>query len=466
MQVRCSAEWERRGRIGYNRNPVFFRELLMSDNTNETPVRHRLLNPAGYIQALVRNWWLVILGAFVAAIAGAGAATVLPERFESSVTLLVSPPPFKKAEEMSMLMPQPLGVPDYNILLTSDGILMRAAAKVRALGTWDAEDLERLERISVLRKTFDLTTSVSQKTVSVTLYSPVIVLKAKASTAEQARDLVMAWAQVCEEVSREAYEKNKSGLLDFVEERFTNTQTELAGVAGQIRDMEIEWNDELSKAQLAKLHNRFLDYQEKIIDRKVQIETTRQEIRELEQRLANEPETIILHRSPPGEVLYSPGAENAKGYEEQVLNVIHVDTKQKLVGKQAELASMEEYVRQMESQMAEVEEKLQAQREELASKSFDRKMLNLAETPQMRSYDLLSGMLEQAKFVESDEVLLGDLRIISEAVVPDRKTWPPRTLFVLLAGFCGFCASVGLIVLRHALRTEDLSGLLKDAPAR
>jgi LPS O-antigen subunit length determinant protein (WzzB/FepE family) len=118
---------------------------------------------------------------------------------------------------------------------------------------------------------------------------------------------------------------------------------------------------------------------------------------------------------------------------------------------------MEEFARQMESQLGEVQTELQGLREEIAKKSFDRKLLNLQETPQLRSYDLLSGMLEQAKFVESDQLLLGDIKVLSDPVLPDRKSWPPRSLFVLLAGMGGLFVSTALVLLRTALGSLQLT---------
>lgn len=442
----------------------------MSDLNNDAEYRHRLLSPAGYVQAVFDNIWLIVAGAVIAGLAGAGAALLLPAQFSSSATLLVSPPPFKHADAMSMLMPVPLGVPDYSILLMSDGILQRAAEKVRAQGGWSDKEMEAINRISFLRKAMKLEAEVSQKTVSNTTYSPVIVLTSTADSPEHARQLVTAWAEVCEEVSREAYEKSKHGVLNFMENRFEDTHKQLETVAGEIRDMEINWNDELAKAQLAKLHTRFLDYQEKIQDRKVQIETTKKEIEELEASLASEPEFITLQKSPPMTAVYMKGSkETAAGYTEQEINDVYVTLKQKLAEKKSELGSLEEFVHQMESQIGQVADDVRMQREELASKSYDRKMLNLAETPQMRSYDLLSGMLEQAKFVESDQLLLGDIKMISEAVLPDKKSWPPRTLFVVIAGFCGFCVAVSGVLLRHALRSVELArpvpGSMQEAAA-
>lgn len=424
--------------------------------------RHALLSPVGYLRALIKGIPLIIAGTLVAALVGVFMALSMPERYSASATLLVSPLPFVSTPDNPMLLPKALTVPDYEVLLKSDGILMRAAEKAATLGSWTETDLERVKRISSLRNMVTMEVKVAQKTVSATQYSPIITLTAEGSTAEHARDLAKAWAEVCEEVSREAFDTSKLGLLNFVSDRFDSTKASVEGVSGRIRDMEIQWNDELSKAELANKHDRLLDYQEKTIDQRIKIETTKKEIADLEAALADEPERIQLYKSPPMTALFledvKKGAKGAPdGYISEEVNPVRETLRQKLIEKRSELASMEEFTRQMETQTTQVAQEVQGLREEIALKSYDRKILNLEETTQMRSYDFVAGLVEQAKFVEADQKFEGDLKLLSEPVLPDRKSWPPRTLLVLLACFAGFFVSVAVVLLRQVLNSEELN---------
>src|SRR5690606_7228706 len=143
---------------------------------------------------------------------------------------------------------------------------------------WEQDELGELLQISQLRDRMTLVSQVTVKTVQTTAYSPVIVLSATASTAKRAQELVKAWAEVCVEVSEEVYSSGKTGVREFIGGRFDSTETDLDAVNQQIRDVEIEWNDELAAAQLAKVHARLLDYQEKLIDTNVKIATVNEEI--------------------------------------------------------------------------------------------------------------------------------------------------------------------------------------------
>jgi len=409
-----------------------------------------LFDPIRYLRSLIQHWKLIAAGTLVAALAGVALALTIAPRFESQATIVLSPPPFKQAEALNLLMPSTLSVPDYEVLLASEGVMMRAAERALEIGDWSEEDAERLLEISRLKKQLRLEVTVSEKTATSVQYSPVIELYAEASTAENAQALAQAWAEVCEEVSREVYEQGRTGLKEFIGDRFADTTVELETAGTAIRDLEIEWNDELAHAKMAKVHSRLLDYQEKLIDTEVKIATVQEELAHAQGFLEEAPERITLWKSPPMEAAFlnEELAESAeeKGFREEQLNPVHLEMKNKVQLKEIELANLEEHSRQMEAAIGDLETELQLLREETATRAFERKMLNMAETPHLRSYDTLSTMLEQAKIVEAETVNLADLKIISQPVVPDRKSWPPRTLLVLVAGGAGFfLSSVGIL---------------------
>lgn len=59
-------------------------------------------------------------------------------------------------------------------------------------------------------------------------------------------------------------------------------------------------------------------------------------------------------------------------------------------------------------------------------------------------YTLLLRQFESAKLDESRAAPL--VQIVDEAVVPDQKSWPPRTIFVLLGTFLGAAVGVGYLL--------------------
>jgi uncharacterized protein involved in exopolysaccharide biosynthesis len=395
-------------------------------------------------------------------------AFVLPVTYESEAGLLLLPPPFKENKDgMSGMVPKVLSVPDYEILIHNDGTLVAAVKKVKEdaaknPGVWDEDSLEALDELSSLRDRMYITTEVTEKNVTSMKYSPVIRLTARADTPERAQQLAQAWAIVSEEMTRELYLKGKSGLKDFMQDRFEVARDELKELNAEIRDIEIEWNDELEGARLGKKHTRRLEYEEKQTDAMVRIAATKEELASLEAAFAQETETLTLWKSPPMEAVFmqgaaggrqpAPKADRAPGYEEEVLNQTYFNIESKLVEKRAELKSMEEYYLQMAEAIDELDVELQDLRRESAVRSYERRMLDLQVDQIKSSYDLLSEKLFQAKIAESEEQsTLTDLKIVAEAQVPDKKVSPPRTLIMLAASMLAFCGACAFVVLRALL---------------
>ncbi len=438
--------------------------MSTTEASNDTRRNHPLLR---YARRLIGARRLIVAATGVAACAAIVVALLLPVTYESSATLILLPPPFKTAEaELSNMLPRVLNVPDYELLLTSDGTLQSVAERVKLLADWPEEDKEQLSQLSSLRKRMRVTTEVVEKTAYGTSHSPVIVLTARAARPEYARDLAEAWAAVAEQLANNLYAKGKTGVKDFVEERFTTARADLFDVSAAIRDVEIEYNDELAGARLQNKHGRLLSYEEKVDDLEMQIASVEEELRSLRSDLEEEPEKKRLWRSPPTTALFlreralSPTETDEgvqlPGYEEEVLNETFIYLTQKIQLKESELAGMLEYRSRLQAELETLDQELQELRAEMANRNYERKQLDLQQLPLQSSYELLAGTLEQVKIVETEQENLADIKVVSEPVVPDDKVWPPRSLIVLAGAAMGVMLSAGSVVARDLADDYDL----------
>ncbi len=429
--------------------------------------------PSSDFLKIIPDLWAgrkIVVISVVAAVVLAGILSILmPETFESEAGLLLMPPPFKESkDEMTSLIPKVLSVPDYEIMLKSDGVLMEAVKKVReeAAGPkkdiWTEDDLEGLLELSSIRGRMFVSTEVTEKNVTSMKFSPVIRLKARAGTPEQAQHLAQAWAQVSEELAVSLYKKGKSGLTDFMRASFDDTRTMLTDLNREIRDVEIEWNDELENARVLKTHARYLDYHEKIMDTEMKIAATQKEIAVLEENFAKQTEKITLWKSPPMEAVFlgdkpSKGsAPRDAGYEEEILSPTYVELEQKLTLKRSELSGLLEFNQQMRDNVEDLETELQDLRREAAVRTFDRKLLDIQVTPLQNAYDTLSIKLQQAKIAETEQSNLADIKIISDPALPDRKSFPPRSLIVISAAVLAGLGSCAFIIARGLLKRAGL----------
>lgn len=416
--------------------------------------------PAGYLK-VIRTLWrgrrLIVGCTLLCAVAAAVVSLLLPEAFESSVSLILFPTPLKESKDVSELVPRVLTVPDYGILLQSDGVLLKAVEKVKAAesGHWPETDLEKLDEMSNLRKRMRLQVEVIEKSAYGVKHSPVIVLKASAHTPKQAQELAQAWADASEDLATSLYRTGKIGLKQFVEKQFATSKKEFLKVAGEIRDLEIAYNDELTHARMADIHKRLLSYESSLADLRINMKVKEVELKDIKEKFAIEPEKKVLWKSPPmtavfleqetrtGGVITDAKQQGKQvGYQDELLNPTWVSLKKQMFDKETEVFGLEEREQQFVATLKEIEDEYQELRELTATRSFDRKQLDLEEVPLKESYDLLAMKLEKTKIVESDQEDLADIKIATSAVLPDRKISPMRSLIVAVATVLGFLFSV------------------------
>ena len=463
-----------------------------TEQSAQGPGQPTLLTPAAATRALWDSRYLIVAATIVCAVVAVGVASFRPPRFQSRATLVLMPPPFKEAEkqdEMSSLIPKVLGVRDYAALLRSDDVLMEVIAQIRVsasgarqdasaaaagsvppqgsleapaipVSDWTKGELEELARPSVLARCMTLTTEVTEKTAYGTTYSPVIVLTAEADTPEHARDLAQTWAKVAEKRAADLERKGNTGLEDFVNKSLGEAQKQLETLNAAIRDLEIEWDEELERARLTQTHSRLLTYEAKHEDLQMQMGALEKKIEALQTTLTTEPEKKELWKSPPMTAVFlekSMGVEGldspqrAVGYREEILNETYLQAREQLLSAETELTGLRETDRRVVADMERLQEEVDGRREEIAARAFQRKQLDMQLTPFQGSYALLAAKLEQAKIAGSEQEDLANLKIVSNAVAPDRRMSSGRAAVGAAAIVLGACLSSAIVVLRALL---------------
>ncbi len=66
-------------------------------------------------------------------------------------------------------------------------------------------------------------------------------------------------------------------------------------------------------------------------------------------------------------------------------------------------------------------------------------------------FELLSRQYEAARIDEAKQAPV--IQVVDRAVVPDKKSWPPRAMLVLAGAFLGFAASAGAVFIRRKIAT-------------
>jgi len=425
------------------------------------------VNSGGDVAAILwSSRRLILAGAILCAAVATVVACLIPPEFESKATLVLLPPPFKEKEDaMSGLIPKVLGVRDYEILLESDGVLMKVASQLREAGAYPEETIGRLDKLSALRRCMSVETSVTQKTAYGTTYSPVIELEARGPTPEFARDLAQAWANIAAKEAAAVYQKGKSGLKVFVEEQLDAAKEELERVNALQQANEAAWNELLANEKLsgkATLMNRF---EKDKIELQIALEGLRKENEQLQTQLDEEDKVFVLWKSPPMTAVFvganpdqkaappkPPDTSEGEGYWEEVINATYQHLRQQFLANATRMAGLEEELRRTNEAVDKLRAEVETIRDENARFAREKERLKREASIYSASYMLLAQKLEQAKIAETEQrEELADIKIAGDAVLADKKVSPKRSLIVFVATLLGFVAASGGAYMRQSL---------------
>ncbi len=420
----------------------------------------------GFIVAVWSSRKLIFLTTATAFVASVILALLLPKEFESVATLLVMPPPVKEAkdpqQEQIGLYPRSIGVQDYAVLLMQDAVLTEVVEKVNATGILSPEEYESLSRPSILRRKMEIEVTVNEKTAYGTKHSPALLLKARGPSPEIARALAQTWGEVAQEKSIDLYKKSKGEQAKYIMEQFEDVRNELTRVFTEQEENEAAFNPDEFKLRLTAMAELFSQQQDEYYKTKVEVDGLRKEVEALQARLAEEDRFLTVFNSPPATALFldkklippATSADSDKpsqtlGYWTEQVNPLFVSTSELLVQRQTQLAGKEERLKSLERSLTELRTGIEDFRGQAAKFNKDRKKLEKEETVFGKNFLELANRYQQAKIAEAEEETLADTRLIADAVAPDKKVAPLRSVIVLLAVMLALAGSTSYSLLRY-----------------
>jgi uncharacterized protein involved in exopolysaccharide biosynthesis len=442
-------------------------------NGIEYRVGAKLLAPAELVIGVLGQKKLLICGTAVCMLAAVIVSLIMPETYESRATLLLMPAPFREAKDKENqqigLFPKVLGVKDYSVLLKSDGVLMKTVELLRTQGRISEKDANRLSRISRLRRSTEVATTVVEKTAYSSVLSPAIMLSVTGRTPELARDLAQAWAEVSVQEATSFYKKGKGAQTEFLTQRLQSAQGELDGVLKELEVSERSSTSTSGELRINDMTTLLTKLEGQKVDTVAQLQSTGKEAEELRAQLAKLDEKTIVFNSPPMEALFlegvlgkegeipKPEEGKAPGYQTEVLNPVYTATANQLVEAEKALKGLQDKVASLEKSITELQSQIQEELKKYAAFRREHMFLLGKFDVYKAIYAELGTRLEQAKIAEMEQESLSDIKIAADAVLPDTKSAPNRTAIVFLASV------VGLFVSTVAAIYRTMFGKMKSA---
>ncbi|MBI4560012.1 MAG: hypothetical protein HY706_20665 [Candidatus Hydrogenedentes bacterium] len=315
--------------------------------------------------------WLILLGSVLAAGAvGIYCYGFYEPTYTSEAIAMVRPQayvenskPEKEPSQQNLnLLPKPLDVTDYVLLLKSDGIL---GALAEAYNTYYPETdlakrltVERLRRQLVARERLEL------KTAYAVSYYPTVIMQTQAASPEEAHRLADLWMQVARGRTHRITYSAKEETFSYVDTQYQREREELRGVETlvnrvkdeggelidglkleranlekdyevetlellralreewdrKIADASAEYNLPLLQARIQALTHELELTQLALSEKQQELATAQTRLAELTKEQANHPDFIVVGKAITDEALWSLEAKEGKGGGSNKLN--------------------------------------------------------------------------------------------------------------------------------------------------
>jgi hypothetical protein len=160
-----------------------------------------------------------------------------------------SPHPHEIASLVTDLVPKPLGVADYALLMMSDGILLAVADRVNTRNEGDAAGGVTLQS---LRARLSAESRLEIKTPYTVSYYPTIEMRARAADPHTAQGLMDVWITVIKDQAHEIAFAVKEDVLAYLENEYQKERDALLDLRRQLNAAMNEGADALEGLRLER----------------------------------------------------------------------------------------------------------------------------------------------------------------------------------------------------------------------
>ncbi|MCL4216086.1 MAG: hypothetical protein KJ052_03640 [Candidatus Hydrogenedentes bacterium] len=385
---------------------------------------------------------------FLAAACTAVFSLTLSNTYQAVATVLLAPLPISAPEaneqvnpatQVGFLMSKPLAVLDYELLLTNDEIV----EELRDLVVRKRDELELPEaeiKFEDVRSMMKIQTRILKQTVYDVVYQPVIELKFESESPEIAADAVNEWSRLAIELSSELAKKSQEGLEEFLALRLNEKTAELETVDQGIEELDAEMVIEDWRMRLNQLEGMATSLQMDRSTLATQIAETRGQVTELETQLAKVPQKITVRRALPEEAYWLLEAQEkptdtSKVFESEEINQSYLQIQNAASQAQSALQGSLDKLAETETQLAVLLPEIDALRERIATHERLRAAAVRKQAALSQQYEQLVLNYGAAQIAKAK--VAPDLKLVSKASVPEEKTGPHRSLFVMAAFILG-----------------------------
>jgi capsular polysaccharide biosynthesis protein len=398
----------------------------------------------------------MLLGGAICALLATPVVIFTPKMYQSTVTLLVSPPTFKDREKppvsrdpkatidnVAEMMPRILPMETYKALAFSPPLMAQVIDNLSLKDTGVKSLKSRLD--------VELVALGSRTAVGIT-YAPTIMFHAKADTPEMAAKIAETWAESFQKMVDGVSDAGVGETLSLLDSLHKNAKAELEQAETALAEHEKAWNLELIKAQIEGKQKTYTQFEQDLKQAEVDLAAAEMKLKAMEEELGKEPEKKTFFRAPSDDAYWiagvgKEGAKNAEpGLRTEESNPNYTGTRNEVVKARGEAESLRAKKDSIVVKLGEIDQEIKPLMATLADKTAERNKLTREGESLKASYEVVRAEFERGRM--ADRTRASDIVIAGKAIPATEPVTPSSRKLIFAAGFVGILLTAAFLVLK------------------
>lgn len=393
----------------------------------------------GYLKVLIKRKALILFLFFIGVTIAICQTFFTPKLYKASVSMMITP----SKGQSAFLSPQissdaanyqsNISIPTHKMLLKEILVLERV---IRQLNLTDVSGKNL--------NTDDLSKKLVIKEVDKTNMLKLEVTDAKP---EDAKAIANTWAQEYVEYSQEVIMGEIKGSGKFISDQFEIARKNLIQSEEKVNDFRKKYKLDLMNAELNIKKLNLNAYKQELSNLELLLKNKKNSFSEYKKQIALQDKFVVVSKAITDDALWQLNAKEKNRIEtsknslkSEIINPIYQDLETRIVNIEIEINTLNPKVEYLNKSIEVVKNESKELENDIIQKEFELSQLNREVDIYKKTYDTFSAKTEEVRIVKA--VQLGEIKIISPAILPAYPVEQNKKQVVALMGFVSLVISV------------------------
>lgn len=403
--------------------------------------------------ALWKQKWVIVICAALFVAAGSTFALLTPKTYEAKTTLLILPPISRELTDDKNSGGQMFSSEIYKDLALAQDLLNDVIAEVYS-GTEqpDAAAAQRNMSVSVNKASEKDTTGKLPFTLSVSL---------KGGEPAALTSFLSSWITHFTRRNAQLFSTRGTQSFEYISENFEIVKKDLKAAEDKLADYRKQHPIDFLENTLTTLKTLNKNYQEDISFKKRTLVSREAELIALKELIKEEPEIIILNRSPSNEMLLNVprGTDSHKNenliFRDEVINERHSILRNMITFAETEVQSLKASIADLEQHLKATEKEFNEKQVLLVESKKNIQRLEREEKALNDAYTNLAKKFQETRIAAAEAA--DPIRVIEQPVLPTSPVAPRKTLIVALSGVLGLFIGIFAALIVNMVKNRTAS---------